>query len=111
MNKKLLVIISTEEEEKALTGLMFAYNTFLNGWVESLELFFFGPSEKLIAKSEKMREYLNDFVELKGTPIACKFIADRDGNTDELKKLGLEVEYVGEKITNLINDGFIPMVW
>jgi hypothetical protein len=44
-------------------------------------------------------------------PVACRFLADRDGQSDGLRELGVEVEYVGPLISGLIKDGYAPMVW
>lgn len=109
--KKLLVIISTAEEQKAITGMMYATNSLLHGWMEDVKLFIFGPAENLLLESESFREYVMDFLEIKKEVIACRFIAEQKGLDNQLKKLGLQVEYVGEKISDLIHQGYIPMVW
>jgi len=48
MAAKVLVIISTAEKEKALTGLMYAVNAQKNRWVAHLKVIFFGPFENLL---------------------------------------------------------------
>ena len=40
-----------------------------------------------------------------------KVLADRDGTDAGLNELGVEVSYVGEMISQLIKDGYTPMVW
>ena len=51
MTDKLVVIISTSDPEKALTGMMYAINTVKNHWMEEVKLFFFGPAEELLLLS------------------------------------------------------------
>jgi hypothetical protein len=46
-----------------------------------------------------------------GGSIACKYISDRDGVSDDIKKLGVRVDYVGSIISEVIKDGYVPMVW
>jgi len=43
MSSKLLVIIATGENEKALTGLMYASRTLAEGWMDEVKVVFFGP--------------------------------------------------------------------
>ena len=40
MSSKLLVIIATGENEKALTGLMYAHRTLGEGWMDMFQWFF-----------------------------------------------------------------------
>jgi len=50
-------------------------------------------------------------VALIGESFACKAISDREGLSEEMEKLGVKVEYVGSITSNLIKDGYLPMVW
>ena len=52
MGKKVIVIISTAEREKALVGVMYATNVLKNKWLEDVKVFFFGPFEKLVAEDQ-----------------------------------------------------------
>ena len=49
--------------------------------------------------------------EIEESVIACKFISDRDEKSEELGKIGIQVKYVGEMISNYIKEGYVPMVW
>ena len=42
---------------------------------------------------------------------ACKFIAERDGTTGKIETLGVTVDFVGKMISDLVKDGYVPMVW
>ena len=110
MNSKLLVIIATGDKEKALTGLMYARNAMNRGWLADVKIVFFGPSERLIVQDEQVADEVKDIV-LLGELFACKAISDREGLSEEVGKLGVKVEYVGSIISNLIKDGYLPMVW
>jgi len=110
MSSKLLVIIATGEREKALTGLMYARNAMRQGWLEDVKIVFFGPSERLMVQDEQVAEEVKDLA-LAGETFACKAISDREGVSGEVERLGVKVEYVGSIISNLIKDGYLPMVW
>ena len=38
-------------------------------------------------------------------------ISDRDGISEKIEALGVNVDYVGTIISNLIKDGYVPMVF
>ena len=110
MSSKLLVIIATGDREKALTGLMYAKNNIKYGWVDNLEVMFFGPSENLLVNDTDVKNSAAELAGL-GQPIACKFLSDRDGISKRIEGMGISVDYVGSIIADLIREGYIPMVW
>ena len=111
MNDKLLVIISSGEPEKARTGAMYAVNALKHGWMEEVELYLFGPAQKLLLEDEPLQQFFNEFRQLEGEPVACRFLADRDDISDRTGELGLDIQYVGKPISDLIQQGYVPMVW
>ncbi len=110
MSAKLLVIIATGENEKALTGLMYANRTFEEGWMDEVKVIFFGPSERLLVEDEQIAQMAKKIGAVEKA-IACKFISDRDGISEKIEELGLKVDYVGTIISDLIKDGYVPMVF
>ena len=110
MSSKLLIILATGEKQKALTGLMYANNAIKRGWMDSVQIVFFGPTQQLIVQDDEVASAFNE-ISTSIQPVACKAISDRDGFSSDLEKLGFQVEYVGSIISNLINEGYIPMVW
>jgi hypothetical protein len=110
MKTKILIIIASGEKEKALTGLMYAKNTIKYGWLDGVRVIFFGPAEKLMVDDDDVR---NEAIELArlGETFACKYISDRDETSKEILDLGVQVEYVGTIIADLLKEDYIPMVW
>ncbi len=111
MSNKILVIISTADEGKALTGILYATNTLKNGWLEDVKLILFGPAEDLALQSEAVQQALQGFLQLGQGVMACKFVADKADLSDRLAHLGLNVDYVGAPIGQWIREGYAPMVW
>ncbi|MEA3361512.1 MAG: hypothetical protein U9R17_19185 [Thermodesulfobacteriota bacterium] len=111
MTDKIVVIISTSDPEKALTGMMYAINTVKNRWMEEVKLFFFGPAEELLLRDLALQQSLKDYHAINEAAVACKFLADRNNTGEQIAALGIKVEYVGKMISNLIKDGYTPMVW
>ena len=110
MASKILVIISTAEKEKAKTGIMYAVNAQKNGWVDEVKVVFFGPFENLVCEDEEVIEAASRLLEYE-TPIACKFLSDRDKISDKLEELGYKVDYIGSMISAFIEEGYVPMVF
>ncbi len=111
MSNKIIAIISSNEAGKARTGTMFAVNALKHGWLEDVKLFIFGPAEELLLRDPEMQGMLKEYHLMEETAVACKFIADRDGNSQEIAALGVRVEFVGKMISDLIKEGYTPMVW
>ena len=105
-----MVIIATGENEKALTGLMYASRSLSEGWLDDVKVIFFGPSERLLVEDDLIGQTAKEMA-MKEKPIACKFISDRDGISEKIEGLGLKVDYVGTIISDFIKDGYVPMVF
>ena len=110
MASKVMVIVSTAEKDKALTGIMYAVNAQKNKWVDDLKVIFFGPFENLVCDDEEVAQAASRLLDYE-TPIACKFLSDRDGISETLEKMGVNVDYVGALISGYIEEGYTPMVF
>lgn len=110
MSDKLLIIIATQDKEKALTALAYAHNTIKYNWLTDVKVIFFGPFENLIATDADIAKEVMAIAQMTGTT-ACKFLSDRDGISEEIANLGIAVDYVGTLIADHLKDGYVPMVW
>ena len=110
MNSKVVVIIASGERRVVQTALMYAKNTLKYGWLDDVKTILFGPSEQLVAQDSELAEQVQDLC-VAGEGFSCKFISDNEGTSETLSKLGLQIEYVGTIIADLIKEGFVPMVW
>jgi len=111
MHDNLLVIISTAEAEVARTGMMYAVNALKNCWMSDVKIFFFGPAQELLTHDVELQRLLQVYQAHDKTAVACKFIADRDHSAEPTDGLGVQVAYVGSMISDLIQAGYVPMVW
>ena len=106
----MLVIIASGEKEKAMAGLMFARNAQKNKWLDDVKVVYIGPSERLIVQDEDvMAEVLE--IATQSQTFACKALSDRDNVSETIEELGVKVEYVGTIVSDLIKEGYVPMVW
>ena len=111
MKQKVLVIVSTENKEKALGALVFVQNSIKNKRFEDLKLILFGPSEKLASTDQALKSIIADIVSMNNSPVACKAISDMHNIGNELTARGFKLEYVVDPIGQFINDGYVPMVF
>lgn len=107
---KVVIVISTAEKEKTLTGIKYAVNCLQNGWYDEAKVFFFGPSEALLAHDKDVQIEAARLLSYQ-VPIACKHIADRHKVTQELTELGYCVDYTGSAISAYVCEGYIPMIF
>ena len=110
MSSNVLIVLSTGEKEKALTGLLYAVNAQKNKWLEDVKVIFFGPFEKLVCEDDEVVDAASQLLEYQ-TPVACKFLSDQDGVSDKLSELGFDVQYVGSMVSDYIKKGYTPMIF
>ncbi len=113
MKPKVLVIVSSGEgeKEKALTGLMYAVNASKHGWAD-VKLILFGPVEELVANGDPdiltmLEMYARESGEI---PLACRRIAEMKGYEDRIGG-SVKLEYVGKIVSDLISEGYTPLVF
>ena len=110
MESKVLLVLSTGEKEKALAGLLYATNAIRNKWLSDVRVVFFGPFEKLLSEDQEVQQVVAMLQDLR-TPVACRYIAEKDRVQDKLTQLGIDLQYVGETVSTAIKDGYVPMVF
>lgn len=109
MADRALIIVSSGEEarEKAMTGIMYAVNAKKNNWLEDVKLMFFGPSEKLIlSDDDEIKNSMETIRKVGLVPTACKAIARNENIEPRLINMGVNVEFVGTIVSNLIKEGY-----
>ncbi len=111
MRDKVLVILSTSEKEKLLTGLLYATNCLRHEWMREVRVVVFGPSQRVAVEDEEVQSYLRLLVDSRSVPLACKYLADQMGLTTSLDEMGMDVVYVGSVVSRLIQEGFVPLVF
>jgi hypothetical protein len=110
MSSKIVVIITSSDKEVIQTALMYTRNTLKFNWLDDVKTILFGPAEQVIANDPELAQEMKEICS-NGEAIACKFISDNEGTSATLAKLGVQIEYVGSLIADLIKDGYVPMVW
>jgi hypothetical protein len=103
---ELVVLWTSGDREVALKmAFMYTFNSkrFKWGW-KNVILIVWGPSAKLLAEDKELQEHIVDMKE-KGIKLqGCKKCSDMYGVTDNLRRLGIEVKYMGKLLTDYLRD-------
>ena len=109
---RLLVIIATRDIDKIQTAVKYAAYAKTSGWMDDVEIIFFGPSEKVLASNPDLLSQVVRISRDNSLRVgACKSIADEEFISNKLEISGLNVFYVGEYISSQIKNGVNVMVW
>jgi hypothetical protein len=63
-----------------------------------------GPSAKLLAEDKELQEHIVDMKEAGVKLQACKKCSDTYGVSEDLRRLGIEVKYMGKPLTDYLRD-------
>ena len=104
--KKLNVLWTTGEKDVALR-MIFVYlvDAKANGWWDEINLIIWGPSAKLVGENRLVRQELDLLMQSGITVEACKACTDSYKVTGLLTKLGINVRFMGEPLTEYLNSG------
>ncbi|WP_291490298.1 hypothetical protein [Desulfurella sp.] len=103
---KVVIILANPNEEVLKTGILYGSNAIKYKWFEDVKFFVFGASQEIVLKND---ELLNTLKGLQA--VACKFVAKEKGIDGLYKEKGFNLQYIGEPLSKLINEGYIPMVF
>ncbi len=103
----LCVIWTNADPEAAMNmALMYAKNSRIHGWWETVRLIVWGPSQKVLAENGMLREELAACAKAGVELYACRACAERYGLAETLEALGVEVLYTGEPLTHMLKTGW-----
>jgi len=101
-----VIWISADREAALNMALMYAKNSRLKGWWDTVHLVVWGPSAKLLSHDPELQAEVEACKAAGVELLACKACADRYGVSETLAGLGLEVIYMGEPLTGYLKDGW-----
>lgn len=103
---KLNILWTTDNKDTVLYMLiMYAINSKAHKWWGEVNIIIWGASAKLVGTDLQIQDKVVEMIN-KGIRIeACKACCDYLGVTEELTKLGIDVKYMGEPLTDYIKSG------
>ncbi len=101
-----LVVLWTTSEKDVFTKMIniYVYNAKKLSWFDDITLIVWGPSSKLLAEDEELKEMIKKLKEVGVTLDACIWCSDQYGVTKDLKNLGIDVRGMGKSLTEYIKD-------
>jgi hypothetical protein len=104
--EKLNILWTTDNKDTVFNMLiMYATNSLSKGWWKKVNVIIWGASAKLVGNDTQVQteiiEMINQGVQIE----ACKDCCDNFGVADKLIKLGINVRYMGEPLTDYIKSG------
>jgi len=107
MNKKKLNILWTNADPQTseLMVLMYAKNVIPKKWWDEAEVIIWGKTAKLVAQDKRIQELVAEAQESGVKFTACQSCADKLCIKQELEKLGIELKFMGQPLTDIIQNG------
>ena len=105
-NQDLIIIWSTRDKE-VFTELIFPYalNSKLNGWWQQVILVVWGPSDRTLVENPEIKDNIEELIAAGIKIEACRACADNYQVSEKLKKLGIDVKYMGLPTTEYLKSG------
>jgi len=104
MGKNKLAVLWTSPDKDVALKMVYMYSraSKKNGWWDEVKLIVWGPSAKLLAEDTELQEQLKVLQGFGVEVIACKSCADMYGMSSRLEALGIEVFFVGQAFTDIL---------
>lgn len=107
MNANRLHILWTSGDREVALKMVFMYghNSKLRGWWEEVHIIVWGSSAKLLAGDAELQMHVESMTGSGVKFSACKKCTDEFGVSDTLLRLGVDVRYMGEPLTEILRSG------
>lgn len=83
---------------------MYAINALLKNWWDKVTLIVWGAPAKLVSEHAGIQEKVKQALDVGVHISACKACADQLGVAEDLEKLGIEVLYWGQPLTEILKN-------
>ena len=103
-----LVVLWTTADKEVFTKVVFPYvsNSKKYNWWSKEILIIWGPSAKLCAQDRQIHKHINKLIKNGIVLKTCKWCSDQYGVSSVLDSLGVDVEYMGEPLTDYLKSGY-----
>jgi len=103
-----LAVVWTSGDPEVAKRVCFMYtlNAKKQKWFDEVTLIVWGPSAKLLAENKDLQAEVKAMQDAGVKVQACLACADSYGVTEPLRKLGIEVRYMGKPLTDMLKQGW-----
>lgn len=105
-NKLAVLWTSGDPEVAEKMAFMYTYNAKKQGWFDEVVLIIWGPSAKLAAENEMIREYIKKMQDAGVKTEACLYCAKMYEVDEKLAELGVDVKGMGVPLSEYLKDGW-----
>lgn len=104
--KKHLYVLWTSGDPITADKMVFMYtiNSLAHGWWEEVTLVIWGGSTKLVSENEAVQQRVKDAMDAGVYVTACKGCSDQLGVSEQLEALGVDVQYLGVALSNVLKN-------
>lgn len=104
--KKHLYVLWTSGDPITADKMVFMYtiNSLAHGWWEEVTLVIWGGSTKLVSENEAIQQRIKDAQDAGVYVTACKGCSDQLGVSEQLEALGVDVQYLGIALSNVLKN-------
>lgn len=100
---KLNILWVTDNKETVLNMLViYALNSLNKGWWKKVNVIIWGSSAQLLADDTQVQTEVLEMMNAGITVEACRDCCEMLGVTDKLRRLGVDVKYMGDPLTEYI---------
>jgi hypothetical protein len=83
---------------------MYTINALKHGWWERVTLVIWGATAQLVNEDALIQARIQEAQEVGVSVTACKACADQLGVSERLEELGIDVQYLGIALTNVLKN-------
>jgi hypothetical protein len=104
--ERLNILWTTDNKETVFNMLsMYAINSKAKGWWQDVNVIIWGASAKLVGNDAQVQTEVAEMINQGVTIEACKDCSDNFGVTDKFIKLGINVRFMGQPLTDYLKSG------
>ncbi len=109
---RLLIVWSSADRRVALSNaFMYARASARNGWWDTIRFVIWGPSAHLLTFDQELQAGINELQDNGVHVMACRACSDMYAASEKLEALGVEVIYIGETFTHMLQDGWTCLTY
>jgi len=104
--KKHLYVLWTSGDPITADKMVFMYtiNSLAHGWWEEVTLIIWGGSTQLVSENEAIQQRIKEAMDAGVYVTACKGCSDQLGVSEQLTALGVDVQYLGVALSNVLKN-------
>lgn len=111
MDKIFMILSSADVVVHEELSFKYAFNAMKHKWMEEVRVILWGPTEQMAADSEDFAEQVRILIASGVEVIACKACSDGFGVSEKLEEIGINVQYVGTLVTEMLKEGWYQLTF